>query len=137
MAGVCFDAARTLVDLLIELGALYYTKPCFLEKQVHVPLCLIGAFTKHPQERLHHDLDCLAIELRAIFITTNLETGYVVYGVGSRAREFELGFGNILLTLPEYKAVVNHGLTPLGVSDRTPAYPRARGSPSSPPDAGR
>ena len=114
MAGESFDAARALVDLMVDLGGLFYTKPCFLGKQVHVQLNILDVLTKREIGRVHLDLDKLALRLDCTFAYSNIESGFVVYEVGPRAREFEIGFGNILLDLPEYKASLDSCNLPLG-----------------------
>ena len=116
MAGECFDAARALVEIMIELGGLFYTKPCFLEKQIHIQVNLLEAFTKRKLWRVQHELDKLATRLECEFVYSNLESGFLVYTVSERAREFELGLGEILLGLPEYKATISSCLSPLGLS---------------------
>ena len=116
MAGECCDAARALVEIMIELGGLFYTKPCFLEKQIHVQVNLLEAFTKRKLWRIQHELDKLATRLECEFVYSNLESGFLVYTVSERAREFELGLGEVLLDLPEYKATISSCLSPLGLS---------------------
>ena len=102
MAGECYNAARALVDIMIELGGLFYTKPCFLEKQIHIQVNLIDAFTKRKLWRIQHELDKLATRLECEFVYPNLESGFLpvrLHGVRACWREFELGLGEVLLSV--------------------------------------
>ena len=114
MAGARYDPVKVLVDLLIDADALYYTRPCRMERQVYVHLQLLAVFTKRPLQRLRQALDRVAIDCGCAFVNSNLEDCFAVFSVGPRAREFELKLGDMLLDLPEYRPVTSAAITPVG-----------------------
>ena len=123
MAGERFDPVRALVDLIIDVGGLFYTKPCLVELQIHIQLHFLNICTKRSLDRLHYDLDKVAIKCGCTFIDSNVDDGFVVYGIGSRAREFEIGFGEVLMNLPEYRPVMHTALQPVGTYEQPLQFP--------------
>ena len=117
MAVARYDPVRALVDLLEDAGALFYTKPCWMKRQLHVYLFLLEVFTKRPSQRLRHAFDTVAAECGCEFVNSNLDAGFVVYSVGPRARELELKIGDVLIDLPEYLPVSSIEIAPVGSAE--------------------
>ena len=99
MAVARYDPVRALVDLLEDAGALFYTKPCWMKRQLHVYLFLLEVFTKRPSQRLRHALDKAAVECGCDFVYSNIDDGFVVYRVGLRARQLKLKSDDALRSL--------------------------------------
>ena len=121
MSGARHDPVKTLVDLLIDAGALFYTKPCWLDRQLHVYLHLIEIATRRPLQRIHSAIDKIARECGCEFVSINIDDGFAVYSAGQRARELEIRLGDVFMDFPEYQPISSTALAPLG-SAEDPLY---------------
>ena len=123
MSGARHDPVRVLVDLLIDAGALFYTKPCWLDRQLHIYLHLVEITTSWPLQRIHYALDKIARECSCEFVSTNIDDGFAVYSVGQRARELEIRLGDVFMGFPEYRPTSSTALAPLGKAEESLRIP--------------